>query len=192
MDALKRAASIARAPDDALAPRDIPRPGTCRTSTATAPWPRSRCVTSRPTRRPRKLLVEAHKDGRWTPGGAWNPRPDSIHYEVLRDLLLLLAKANVTPGQRAALIGVLGNYEGATALPETTDRRGRSGRGVEIAGVKIGSSPPTRASCSSGPSPARPTRTCGRVASASAPSSGRGTRRPARRGTWPSPAASTR
>jgi hypothetical protein len=84
-----------------------------------------------------KLLVEAHADGRWTPGGGWDPAAGSLHYEVLRDVLLLLSKANVTPDQRAALIGVLGNYRGATPLPETTDRRGRSGPGVEIAGVRI-------------------------------------------------------
>jgi hypothetical protein len=90
-----------------------------------------------------KLLVEAHKDGRWTPGGGWNPLADSIHREVLSDVLLLLAKANVTPGQRAALISVLGNYDGATPLPETQDRRGRTGRGVEIAGVKIVFDPDT-------------------------------------------------
>jgi hypothetical protein len=80
-----------------------------------------------------KLLVEAHKDGRWTPGGGWDPAPGTVHYDVLRDILLLLTEANASPDQRAALIGVLGNYAGVTALPVAVDHRGRSGRGVEIA-----------------------------------------------------------
>jgi hypothetical protein len=80
-----------------------------------------------------KLLVEAHKDGRWTPGGGWNPVPGTVHYEVLRDILLLLTEANASPDQRAALITVLGNYEGVTPLAAVPDHRGREGRGVEIA-----------------------------------------------------------
>jgi hypothetical protein len=88
-----------------------------------------------------KLLVEAHEDGRWTPGGGWNPAPGSVHYEVLRDILLLLTETNATPAQRAALITVLGDYAGVTPLPEATDHRGREGRGVEIA---ITGQPPVR------------------------------------------------
>jgi hypothetical protein len=79
------------------------------------------------------LLLAAEKDGRWTPGGGWDPAPDTMHYAVLRDILLLLTMANVTPDQRAALITVLGNYDGVTPLPAVKDRRGREGRGVEIA-----------------------------------------------------------
>lgn len=84
-----------------------------------------------------KLLVEAHEDGRWTAEGRWYPVNDSVAYEVLRDIVLLLTKANVTPAQRAALITVLNRYDGAAPLPQTQDRRGRSGRGVLIAGIKI-------------------------------------------------------
>jgi hypothetical protein len=80
-----------------------------------------------------KLLVEAHRDGRWTPGGGWNPAPGTVHYEVLRDILLLLTEANASPDQRAALITVLGNYQGVTPLASAQDHRGREGRGVEIA-----------------------------------------------------------
>jgi hypothetical protein len=80
-----------------------------------------------------KLLVEAHKDGRWTPGGGWDPAPGTVHYEVLRDILLLLTEANASPDQRAALITVLGNYQGVTPLASAQDHRGREGRGVEIA-----------------------------------------------------------
>lgn len=83
------------------------------------------------------LLAGAHADGRWTPGGRWNPVQDSAAYEVLRDILVLLTKANVTPAQRAALIGVLNRYDGAAPLPQAHDRRGRAGRGVTIAGVTI-------------------------------------------------------
>jgi hypothetical protein len=89
------------------------------------------------------LLVAAHKDGRWTPDGAWNPAPDSVPYEVLRDVLLLLTVANTTPEQRSALIGVLGNYDGAKPLADVRDRRGRAGRGVQIADVRIVFSPDT-------------------------------------------------
>jgi hypothetical protein len=53
------------------------------------------------------LLIEAHQDGRWTPG-------------------------NTTAEQRAALITVLTEYEGATPLPAVKDHRGREGRGVDI------------------------------------------------------------
>jgi hypothetical protein len=78
------------------------------------------------------LLIEAHQDGRWTPGGSWNPLPEGIKYDVLRDILLLLTQANTTAQQRAALITVLTEYEGATPLPAVKDHRGREGRGVDI------------------------------------------------------------
>jgi hypothetical protein len=78
------------------------------------------------------LLIEAHQDGRWTPGGSWNPLPEGIKYDVLRDILLLLTQANTTAEQRAALITVLTEYEGATPLPAVKDHRGREGRGVDI------------------------------------------------------------
>ncbi|MBE2315211.1 hypothetical protein DVA67_004450 [Solirubrobacter sp. CPCC 204708] len=84
-----------------------------------------------------KLLFQAHEDGRWSPGGGWDPAADRAAYQVLRDIVLLLARANVTPDQRAALITVLSHYDGATPLPEAVDRRGRSGRGVTIGGVTI-------------------------------------------------------
>jgi hypothetical protein len=79
-----------------------------------------------------KLLIEAHQDGRWTPGGSWSPLPEGIKYDVLRDILLLLTQANATAEQRAALITVLTEYEGATPLPAVKDHRGREGRGVDI------------------------------------------------------------
>jgi hypothetical protein len=84
------------------------------------------------------LLIEAHQDGRWTPGGSWDPLPQGIKYAVLRDILLLLTQANATSQQRAALITVLTEYEGATPLPVVKDHRGREGRGVDIpAGDKL-------------------------------------------------------
>ena len=43
-----------------------------------------------------------------------------MHYEVLRDVLLLLTLANTTPEQRAALITVLTNYDGVTPLPQVS------------------------------------------------------------------------
>jgi hypothetical protein len=84
-----------------------------------------------------KLLFEAQKDGRWTPGGGWDPVADHTSYQVLRATVTLLTLANVTPDQRAALITTLTRYEGAAPLPEAHDRRGRAGRGVMIAGVTI-------------------------------------------------------
>jgi len=78
------------------------------------------------------LLLAAHEDGRWTLSGGWNPIPSTIKYDVLRDVLTLLTIANATAQQRAALIGVLANYEGVTALESVQDRRGREGRGVDI------------------------------------------------------------
>jgi hypothetical protein len=84
-----------------------------------------------------RLLFEAQRDGRWTPGGGWDPAADRTAYEVLRATLTLLTRANVTPAQRAALITTLTRYEGAAPLPEAHDRRGRAGRGVMIAGVTI-------------------------------------------------------
>ena len=67
------------------------------------------------------LLLAAHRDGRWTPGGGWDPAPGSMHYEVLRDVLQLLTLANASPQQRAALITVLTNYDGVTPLPSVRD-----------------------------------------------------------------------
>jgi hypothetical protein len=78
------------------------------------------------------LLIDAHKDGRWTPGGSWNPLPANVKYDVLRDILLLLTESNTTPAQRAALITVLRNYQGVTPLESVQDQRGRTGRGVDI------------------------------------------------------------
>jgi hypothetical protein len=78
------------------------------------------------------LLIDAHKDGRWTPGGSWNPLPANVKYDVLRDILLLLTQANATAEQRSALIDVLSNYEGATLLSTVKDHQGREGRGVDI------------------------------------------------------------
>jgi hypothetical protein len=78
------------------------------------------------------LLIDAHKDGRWTPGGSWNPLPANVKYDVLRDLLVLLTDANATSEQRAAMIGVLTNYEGSTPLESVKDHNGREGRGVDI------------------------------------------------------------
>jgi hypothetical protein len=78
------------------------------------------------------LLIDAHKDGRWTPGGSWNPLAEKVKYDVLRDILLLLTEANATPAQRAALIAVLRNYDGVTPLEAVQDHRGRTGRGVDI------------------------------------------------------------
>jgi hypothetical protein len=78
------------------------------------------------------LLLEAHKDGRWTPGGSWDPLPSDIKYDVLRDILLLLTDANATPQQRAAMITVLTEYDGVTPLEAVKDHRGREGRGVDI------------------------------------------------------------
>lgn len=78
------------------------------------------------------LLIDAHRDGRWTPGGSWRPLESNVKYEVLRDILLLLTEANATPAQRAALITVLRNYEGVTPLEAVKDQRGRTGNGVDI------------------------------------------------------------
>ncbi len=83
------------------------------------------------------LLLEAHKDGRWTPSGSWNLAPQPIQHEVLRDVLLLLTLANASPGQRAALITVLTNYDDATPLPDATDHQGRTGRGVQIGDTTV-------------------------------------------------------
>jgi hypothetical protein len=78
------------------------------------------------------LLIDAHRDGRWTPGGSWRPLESDVKYDVLRDILLLLTEANATPAQRAALIAVLRNYQGVTPLEDVKDQRGRTGNGVEI------------------------------------------------------------
>ena len=78
------------------------------------------------------LLLQAHEDGRWTPGGSWNPLPSGVKYDVLRDLLILLTDANATSQQRAALITVLTEYDGVRPLESVKDHRGRTGRGVDI------------------------------------------------------------
>jgi hypothetical protein len=78
------------------------------------------------------LLIDAHRDGRWTPGGSWQPLQSNVKYDVLRDILLLLTEANATPAQRSALIAVLRNYEGVTPLQDVKDQRGRLGNGVDI------------------------------------------------------------
>jgi hypothetical protein len=78
------------------------------------------------------LLLDAHKDGRWTPGGSWNPLLQAIKYDVLRDILLLLTEANTTPAQRGALITVLNKYDGFKPLESVKDHRGRAGRGVDV------------------------------------------------------------
>jgi hypothetical protein len=80
------------------------------------------------------LLVDAEADGRWHLTGGWEPLPDTLRDTLLRDVLVLLTEANATPAQRAALIAVLERFEGATVLGETQDRRGRTGRGVQIPG----------------------------------------------------------
>jgi hypothetical protein len=82
------------------------------------------------------LLVAAYKDLRWARGGGtWapgHPSEPQAHYDVLRSLLVLLTEANATPAQRAALIGVLGEYDGVRPLPAVRDHENREGRGVEI------------------------------------------------------------
>jgi len=133
-----------------LAPRDISTPGDMPNLYGDGPLAQAP-LSELPTDPAQlaDLLLKAHKDGRWTPGGGWDPAPDSMHYDVLRDILLLLTLANTTPDQRAALITVLGNYEGVTALPQVQDRRGRVGRGVEIA---VGEQAPVRVIFSPGTS----------------------------------------
>ena len=107
-------------------------PATCRTSTATARSPRSRSASCRPTRKLGKLLIEAHQDGRWTPGGAWNPLPEIMIRRAARH------PAAAHAGQRDP-----GAARGAdhrpdqvrrryALLPQVSDHRGREGRGVEI------------------------------------------------------------
>ena len=91
MAALRHAASIAaptRSTCSAPATIQTPRRA-CPTSTATARWPRSRS-SELPTdpQQLGTLLLEAHQDGRWTPGGSWNPLPANVKYDVLRDILL--------------------------------------------------------------------------------------------------------
>ena len=83
----------------AARPADRDPAAACPTSTATARWPRSRS-RDLPTdpQQLGTLLIEAHKDGRWTPGGSWHPLLESnVKYDVLRDILLLLTQANATP-----------------------------------------------------------------------------------------------
>jgi hypothetical protein len=94
------------------------------------------------------LLVAAYKDHRWAPGGGkWAPgypKPAQMHYDVLRNVLLLLTNANVTAAQRAALIEVLGQYEGVKPLPAVRDRLNREGRGVEIPATVFPGRPESR------------------------------------------------
>jgi hypothetical protein len=82
------------------------------------------------------LLVAANQDLRWSTGHAhWaqgRPTTAQARYDVLRAVLLLLTEANTTPSQRAALIGVLGEYDGVEPLASVRDHAGREGRGVEI------------------------------------------------------------
>jgi hypothetical protein len=80
------------------------------------------------------LLVAAYKDLRWG-RGSWapgSPTAESLHYSVLFEVLHLLTVANTTSEQRAALIEVIGRYEGVKPLPSARDHLGREGRGVEI------------------------------------------------------------
>jgi hypothetical protein len=67
-----------------------------------------------------------------------------MHYDVLRNVLLLLTNANVTAAQRAALIEVLGQYEGVKPLPAVRDRLNREGRGVEIPATVFPGRPESR------------------------------------------------
>lgn len=93
-------------------------------------------------KRLRELLTAAYKDRRWAgePGerkrrrsrASDDPKLPHLHYDVLRSVLLLLTNANVTAEQRAALIGVLAEYQGVRPLPSTRDHLDREGRGVEI------------------------------------------------------------
>src|SRR5262249_54426401 len=61
-----------------------------------------------------------------------HPTAAQARYDVLRSVLTLLTEANATPTQRAALIGVLGQYPGVKPLLAVSDHLGREGRGVEI------------------------------------------------------------
>jgi hypothetical protein len=106
-----------------------------------------------------ELLVAAYKDLRWAPDvpahepqrprsrPSWapgHPTPAQIHHDVLRNVLLLLTNANVTGAQRAALIEVLGQYEGVEPLPAVRDRLHREGRGVEIPVTELSGRPESR------------------------------------------------
>lgn len=77
----------------------------------------------------KRLLVAAVKDPRWAGD---HPTAAQVHHYVLLDVLRLLTVANVTAEQRAALIELLTQYEGAKPLPSVRDHLGREGRGVEI------------------------------------------------------------
>jgi hypothetical protein len=134
MAALKQAAALSRPdPKYLLAPRTIQTPGGMPNlygdgSLARVP------LDQLPTdpQQLGTLLIEAEKDGRWTPGGSWDPLPDNVKYNVLRDILLLLTDANATAQQRAAMITVLTEYDGVTPLESVKDHRGREGHGVDI------------------------------------------------------------
>jgi hypothetical protein len=134
MGALKHAASIARPdPKYVLQARTLTAPGSMPNlygDGALADVPLDQLPTD--PQQLGTLLIDAHKDGRWTPGGSWNPLSANVKYDVLRDLLVLLTDANATSEQRAAMITVLTNYEGATPLESVQDHNGREGRGVDI------------------------------------------------------------
>ena len=132
--ALQHAASIARPdPKSILQPRTLEAPGSMPNlygDGALYKVPLDQLPTD--PEQLGTLLLQAHKDGRWTPGGSWDPLPSGVKYDVLRDLLVLLTDANATSQQRAAMITVLTEYEGATPLESVKDHRGREGRGVDI------------------------------------------------------------
>jgi hypothetical protein len=132
--ALRHAASIAKPdPKSVLAGRTLDAPGSMPNlygDGALAEVPLDELPTD--PQQLGTLLLEAHKDGRWTPGGSWAPLPDNVKYDVLRDILLLLTDANATSQQRAAMITVLTEYDGVTPLESVKDHRGREGRGVDI------------------------------------------------------------
>jgi hypothetical protein len=134
MDALKHAASVARPdPSYVLKSRTLEAPGGMPNlygDGALYKVPLDQLPTD--PEQLGTLLLEAHKDGRWTPGGSWNPLPDNVKYDVLRDILVLLTDANATSQQRAAMITVLTEYDGSTPLETVKDHRGREGRGVDI------------------------------------------------------------
>ena len=134
MAALKHAASIARPdPKYILQARTIQTPGSMPNlygDGSLAEVPLDQLPTD--PQQLGTLLLEAHRDGRWTPGGSWNPLSANVKYDVLRDILLLLTDANATSQQRAALITVLTEYDGVRPLESVEDHRGRAGRGVDI------------------------------------------------------------
>ena len=70
-----------------LGARTIETPGDMPNLYGDGAWPKVPLTSCRPTRgSSATLLLDAHKDGRWTPGG-WNPLPANVKYDVLRDIL---------------------------------------------------------------------------------------------------------